>query len=237
MWAAQPCPTSHSPTALTGYTKLGVPEATEVQSKLASSVAAFPGVSLGNAAAGWERGLANLRPAWLRLPILEGLIANESRAPPRRLERIRSQAGQDGPVNIVAGVVGAVLSLVGVLLGVWLNARREERKWLRDNKLQHATEFIASAGQLYNHRRRADRSDLPQEVLAEWDDRVQRSRAAIHLLCERPTIDRMEALSKIVWAARVDDPEQHEQSTRLLRDFTEAVRCELVGRQRRAGKG
>ena len=140
-------------------------------------------------------------------------------------------------MNILAGVIGAVLSLVGVLLGVWLNGRREERKWLRDNKLLSATEFIASAGNLYNHRRKTDRPDLPQEVTAEWDDRMQRSRAAVHLLCEQQTIDWMEELSKIVWNVQPNDPEQHAASTRALRAFTQSVRYELIGRTRRGDHG
>lgn len=133
-------------------------------------------------------------------------------------------------MNILAGVIGAAISLVGVLLGVWLNGRREERKWMRDNKLQSATQFIAAVGSLYNHLRKGGEAGLPPELRAEWDEKVQSSRAAVHLLCDQPTIDRMEELSVIVWKAEPGNAKQHEASIEALRAFTRSVRQELAGR-------
>ncbi|WHT22329.1 hypothetical protein N8J89_15050 [Crossiella sp. CA-258035] len=137
-------------------------------------------------------------------------------------------------MNILAGVIGAVLSLIGVLLGVWLNGRREERRWLRDNKLASATDYIAAAGNLYNFRRKeADaRPEVDEQTRAEWTDRMQRSRAAIHLLCEPETVQRLEDLSAIIWRTKPAD-DRFEDSTAALSEFTKAVRAELTGRSSR----
>lgn len=134
-------------------------------------------------------------------------------------------------MNIIAGVIGAAISLVGVLLGVWLNGRREERKWMRDNKLQSATQFIAATGSLYDHLRKGGVAGLSPELRAEWDDKMQSSRAAVHLLCDQQTIDRMEELSAIVWKAEPGNTKHHEASIEALRAFTRAVREELSPRR------
>jgi hypothetical protein len=47
-------------------------------------------------------------------------------------------------VTILAGLVGGIVGVLGVVLGAWLNGRRENRKWLRDQKLLGAVEFSCS---------------------------------------------------------------------------------------------
>lgn len=39
-------------------------------------------------------------------------------------------------VNLLSVAVGAGLSLIGVVFGSWFTARRQDRMWLRDQKLK-----------------------------------------------------------------------------------------------------
>lgn len=57
--------------------------------------------------------------------------------------------------TVLAGLVGGLVGVLGVVLGAWLNSRRENRKWLRDQKLLGAVEFLAASGQIYLARREA----------------------------------------------------------------------------------
>ncbi|HEX9352963.1 MAG TPA: hypothetical protein VF933_03965 [Streptosporangiaceae bacterium] len=56
--------------------------------------------------------------------------------------------------NLLAGVIGALVGLAAVAVGAWLQGRKEHQRWLRDQKLRAAIDFIGATGDLYDHRRR-----------------------------------------------------------------------------------
>ncbi|MGW3471219.1 hypothetical protein ACWDKQ_22790 [Saccharopolyspora sp. NPDC000995] len=41
-------------------------------------------------------------------------------------------------MNIIAGLIGACVSLIGVTVGAWINNHRQDRRWLREKKLEAA---------------------------------------------------------------------------------------------------
>ena len=83
---------------------------------------------------------------------------------------------------------------MGVAIGAWLQGRREHQRWLRDQKLRAAIDFIGGTGDLDQRRRQhlSDGSTL-SDAQATWV-RVQDGRSALHLLCEAETVDMAEAV-------------------------------------------
>jgi hypothetical protein len=96
--------------------------------------------------------------------------------------------------NLLAGIIGALVGLMGVGAGAWLQGRKEHQRWLRDQKLRAAVDFIGATGDLYEHRRYPPQSGAPPtDENAEWT-RAQDGRSALHLLCEDSTVEMAEAL-------------------------------------------
>ena len=60
--------------------------------------------------------------------------------------------------TLLAGIGGALIGLMGVAIGAWLQGRREHQRWLRDQKLRAAIDFIGGTGDL-DQRRRQHLSD------------------------------------------------------------------------------
>jgi hypothetical protein len=138
--------------------------------------------------------------------------------------------------TLLAGIGGALIGLMGVAIGAWLQGRREHQRWLRDQKLQAAIDFIGGTGDL-DQRRRQHLSDGSSLIDAQsaWV-RVQDGRSALHLLCEAETVDMAEAVLMRVGhtAAEAD---QDEEATALLREFVRRLRAELrAGVRKRIGQ-
>src|SRR5215467_2150114 len=138
--------------------------------------------------------------------------------------------------TLLAGLGGALIGLIGVALGSWLQGRREHQRWLRDQKLRAAIDLIGGTGDLYQRRRQlaASGSSIINGQAA-WV-RVQDGRAALHLLCEASTADAAEAVVMRVGhtAAEAD---QDEEATALLREFVRRVRAELrAGLKKQVGQ-
>jgi hypothetical protein len=47
------------------------------------------------------------------------------------------------------GFVGAVIGLAVVLLGAWVTSRNQDRRWVREQKLRSAADFITAGLHLY----------------------------------------------------------------------------------------
>lgn len=128
--------------------------------------------------------------------------------------------------TLLAGIGGALIGLMGVAIGAWLQSRREHQRWLRDQKLSAAIAFIGGTGDLYQRRRQhlSDGSSLV-DAQAAWV-RVQDGRSALHLLCEAETVDMAEAVVMRVGHTEAEADED-EEATALLREFVLRLRAEL----------
>jgi len=60
--------------------------------------------------------------------------------------------------NLLGVLIGALLAASGVIAGTWLQGRKEHQRWLRDQKLRAAIDFIGAAGDLHDGRRHPLRS-------------------------------------------------------------------------------
>jgi hypothetical protein len=135
--------------------------------------------------------------------------------------------------STIAGLLGALIGVLGVALGAWLNGRRDDRKWLRDQKLRAAAEFITAAGQLFDHRRSPDPHESTRGEHDELTKRVQSGRSTIHLLCGSGTVELADQLARRVYRTTPDVGDDYRDSTiGLLIEFTDRLRVEL-GSQRR----
>lgn len=138
--------------------------------------------------------------------------------------------------TLLAGIGGALIGLMGVAIGAWLQSRREHQRWLRDQKLSAAIAFIGGTGDLYQRRRQhlSDGSSLI-DAQAAWV-RVQDGRSALHLLCEAETVDMAEAVVMRVGHTEAEADED-EEATALLREFVLRLRAELrPGVRKRIGQ-
>ncbi|HXJ24874.1 MAG TPA: hypothetical protein VNH17_04200, partial [Streptosporangiaceae bacterium] len=89
--------------------------------------------------------------------------------------------------NLLAVLIGALIGLGGVVAGTWLQGRKEHQRWLRDQKLHAAIDFIGATGDLDLQRRRlASGGAGGMNEKAVWA-RVQDGRSALHLLCQAST--------------------------------------------------
>jgi hypothetical protein len=129
--------------------------------------------------------------------------------------------------NVLAGLLGAVIGLAGVLTGAWLNARREDRRWLRDQRLRASVEFLSACGLLYDRRRQV-RTELTAEQEIEQRHLIQTSRSALLLLCTTETADLADRLAQTVLKTSPNTPpDNHAATISLLRQFTQKLRIEL----------
>jgi hypothetical protein len=129
--------------------------------------------------------------------------------------------------TLLAGIGGALIGLMGVAIGAWLQSRREHQRWLRDQKLRAAIDFIGGTGDLYQRRRqlRSEGSSII-DGQAAWV-RLQDGRSALHLLCEASTVDAAEAVVMRVGHIAAEADQDDEQATALLRDLVQRLRTEL----------
>jgi hypothetical protein len=130
-----------------------------------------------------------------------------------------------GVVNILAGVVGALLAFSGALLGAWIKSRGEHERWLRDQKLAGAADMISAGSNIYEFRHGSRdwvEASEPSEPL-EWQSQLQKGRAVIHLLCTQETRDHADAFAKACWRTR----EPKDTAVTALRAFTNSLRKEV----------
>lgn len=128
----------------------------------------------------------------------------------------------------VAGVVGALLGLIGAVLGAWLTGRGEHRRWTRDQQLRAAIDFIGASGDLYANQRGLKDTPLSEDEEARSWNRLQDGRSALYLLCDQTTVRLAERLVQhIKRVQRVDDGSHDAEAIELLRQLTDRLRREL----------
>lgn len=92
--------------------------------------------------------------------------------------------------NLAAAGLGAFASLVVVSIGAFLQARRERRHWLRDQKLKAAVDYLAATRYLLNQYRRVGSANMIEEHRREWRSRMQTARSTLVLLCSQSVVER-----------------------------------------------
>ncbi|MER5763069.1 hypothetical protein [Streptomyces sp. NPDC002082] len=130
--------------------------------------------------------------------------------------------------NVLTVAIGACFGLIGVVFGSWFTARRQDRMWLREQKLKAGVGFNTAAGQLLDYLRQEQVADGGVGA-NELVGRMQEARSALYLLCAGDTVDLADALARRVWGARpADSSEDHNETLDLLRRFTHQLRQEIA---------
>ena len=130
--------------------------------------------------------------------------------------------------NLLAGVIGALVGLAGVAAGAWLQGRKEHQRWLRDQKLRAAIDFIGATGDLYDHRRRSLPPGTSSIDESAQQARAQDGRSALYLLCDDRTVDLAEALiTRVRHLEPKADGSHNDEIVSLLRDLVRRLRAEL----------
>ena len=134
--------------------------------------------------------------------------------------------------TVLSGVFGAVLAFCGVLLGVWLKSRSDQRSWLRDQKLAGAAEVVSAGSSIYELRSGSGSPPPSVELdeVREWQARLQKGRAVIHLLCTQETRDRADRFARSCWQRPAEGDGGDEHLVAALREFTTALRDEIGSR-------
>ncbi|GAA3167795.1 MULTISPECIES: hypothetical protein [Streptomyces] len=134
--------------------------------------------------------------------------------------------------NIFSVAVGAVIGLLGVVFGAWFTARRQDRMWLREQKLKAGTGFNTAVVQLLDHLKETRLSgDGPGAN--ELANRMQEARSALYLLCADETVGLADALARRVWSTRPTDGSddrraEFRETLDLLSRFTHQLRQEIA---------
>jgi hypothetical protein len=128
--------------------------------------------------------------------------------------------------------VGAGFGLVGVMFGAWFTARRQDRMWLREQKLKAGVAFATALAQLFDHLRNA-RLGSDGAGVNEMADRLQEARSSLYLLCKDETVEVASELARHVWdtrpsEGRADRRAHHQETLDLLRRFTQQLRGEIA---------
>jgi hypothetical protein len=133
--------------------------------------------------------------------------------------------------NLLAAMVGALVGLVGVAVGNWLQGRKEHRRWLRDQKLRAAIDFIGATGELFEHRYESPPPGRsPIDERATWV-RAQDGRSALYLLCAESTREAAEALiDRVKHGEAAPDGSRDQVAIDLLRNLVKRLRAELGAR-------
>jgi hypothetical protein len=130
--------------------------------------------------------------------------------------------------NLLAVLIGALVGASGVIAGTWLQGRKEHQRWLRDQKLRAAINFIGATGDLHDSRRHSPARPDPNAERDTWA-RIQDGRSALYLLCTSGTVEAAEAL---ITGARSTPPisgsgQEDDETISLLRDLVQRLRHEL----------
>ncbi|MEB8335933.1 hypothetical protein [Streptomyces endophyticus] len=129
--------------------------------------------------------------------------------------------------------LGAGIGLLGVVFGSWFTARRQDRMWLREQKLKAGAGFNTAVVQLIDHLKESRLGDDGPGA-NELANRLQEARSTLYLLCADDTVVLADTLVRRVWGIRptagsdVRRAEYHE-TVALLRRFTQRLRQEIAG--------
>ncbi|AKG46819.1 hypothetical protein ACWD33_13480 [Streptomyces xiamenensis] len=134
--------------------------------------------------------------------------------------------------NIVSVAIGAGFALVGVVFGAWFSARRQDRLWMRDQKLKAGVGFTTAVSQLIDYLRHTQLGDGGVGA-NELVGRMQEARSALYLLCSEDTVVLADALARRVWRSRPSEGAaearaEHRETLDLLRRFTQELRQEIA---------
>ncbi|GGN22290.1 hypothetical protein [Streptomyces fuscichromogenes] len=111
-------------------------------------------------------------------------------------------------VNILSVAIGAGFGLTGAVFGCWFTARRQDRMWMREQKLKAGVGFNTAVVQLIDYLRQTRLSDDDTvELAADLAGRVWNSRPS-----EGRDVRRAE----------------HRETEDLLRRFTHQLRQEIA---------
>lgn len=128
--------------------------------------------------------------------------------------------------NLLAVMIGALVGLASVGVGAWLQARREQARWVRDQRLRAATDFLGATGGIYDRRRRP-----PEDATIDdgWEFvRAHNARSALYLLCHADTMRVAEELFQMARSAEpTSDDSPDRKVVELLRDLNARLRREL----------
>ncbi|MGW6507572.1 hypothetical protein ACWGCP_08470 [Streptomyces niveus] len=135
-------------------------------------------------------------------------------------------------VNILSVAIGAGFGLIGAVFGAWFTARRQDRMWLREQKLKAGVGFNTAVVQLIDYLRETRLSDDGAGA-NELAGRMQEARSALYLLCADDTVDLADALARRVWSSRPsegrdDSRAEYRETVDLLRRFTHQLRQEIA---------
>ncbi|MFC9602522.1 hypothetical protein ACFTTN_03560 [Streptomyces niveus] len=135
-------------------------------------------------------------------------------------------------VNILSVAIGAGFGLIGAVFGSWFTARRQDRMWLREQKLKAGVGFNTAVVQLIDYLRETQLSDDGAGA-NELAGRMQEARSALYLLCADDTVDLADALARRVWSSRPsegrdDSRAEYRETVDLLRRFTHQLRQEIA---------
>ncbi|MFD7293431.1 hypothetical protein ACFV9W_09095 [Streptomyces sp. NPDC059897] len=135
--------------------------------------------------------------------------------------------------NMLSVGLGAGIGLLGVVFGSWFTARRQDRMWLREQKLKAGASFNTAVVQLIDHLKDSRLGDDGPGA-NELTDRLQEARSALYLLCADDTVRLADTLVRRVWGIRptagsdARRAEYHETVAHLRR-FTQRLRQEIAG--------
>jgi hypothetical protein len=134
--------------------------------------------------------------------------------------------------NVLPVATGAAIGLMGVVFGSWFTARRQDRMWLREQKLKAGIGFNTAVVQLLDHLKETRLSDDGPGA-DELVNRMQEARSALYLLCSSDTVDLADALAVRVWSTRPTDGRddrraEFRETLDLLRRFTRQLRQEIA---------
>ena len=124
--------------------------------------------------------------------------------------------------------LAVVAGAAGVIVGAWLTERREDKRWLKDQKLRGVSEFLTSTGQLHDVLRSIGDGDLSAEAKASLRQPTVAGRSTVHLLCEESTRHWADELFRHVHYTNPALPQEyHQHVIELLRRVTLCARMEI----------
>ncbi|MFG3291837.1 hypothetical protein ACGF3G_23900 [Streptomyces sp. NPDC048179] len=134
--------------------------------------------------------------------------------------------------SMLSVAIGAGFGLIGVMFGSWFTARRQDRMWLREQKLKAGIGFNTAVVQLLDYLKESQLGDDGPGA-NELTNRMQEARSAIFLLCADGTVDLADTLARRVWSTRPtngrdDRKAEFRETLDLLRRFTQQLRREIA---------
>ncbi|MER7443679.1 hypothetical protein [Micromonospora avicenniae] len=114
--------------------------------------------------------------------------------------------------NLAAAGFGALASLVVVAIGAWLQAQRERRHWLRDQKLRGAVDYVTSTRYLLNQYRKVGELGMDEDDRREWRNRMQSARSTLSLLCGPRTVTLANDVARALYRLGPESDEAQEDA-------------------------